>query len=288
MSSKFPIRPAGLLLVMVLGVPGVAEAHVKWFCGPIDGSVPPLPVGQVLTPLFLELFAIFVGLVMLGAMLDAVATRVAGKLVVDPKRAGLASDLIVRAGVAVYALCLWGDLAVVMWADPSSGSLLTPDLYGAGQAVGYVQLATAVVVLIPRLSIFAAAALVGLYLMGVAKFGLFYMIDYLFFYRNCSASCAGKPDSVTSSDQSVSRAHPHRVVEPQLDVDGSGEVSVSAVDDLDTGFTPGYHGGPGVLNGCHDRRLCRVFPGILPACRARDSRPRRRHVAGDRFCRCHA
>ncbi|RZL19040.1 MAG: hypothetical protein EOP64_11080, partial [Sphingomonas sp.] len=104
MSSKFPVRPAGLLLVMVLGMPGVAEAHVKWFCGPIDGSAPPLPVGQVLTPLFLELFALFVGLVMLGAMLDAVATRGAGRLVVDPKRAGLASDLIVRAGVAVYAL----------------------------------------------------------------------------------------------------------------------------------------------------------------------------------------
>ncbi|RYF07022.1 MAG: hypothetical protein EOO77_26230, partial [Oxalobacteraceae bacterium] len=96
MSSKFPIRPAGLLLVGVLGMPGVAEAHVKWFCGPIDGSAPPLPVGQVVTLLFLELFAIFVGLVMLGAMLDAVAMRVAGKLVVGPKRAGVASDVIVR------------------------------------------------------------------------------------------------------------------------------------------------------------------------------------------------
>ncbi|MEG8027630.1 hypothetical protein [Sphingomonas aerolata] len=193
MSSKFPIRPAGLLLVGVLGIPGVAEAHVKWFCGPIDGSAPPLPVGQVVTLLFLELFAIFVGLVMLGAMLDTVATRVAGKLAVDPERAGVASDVIVRAGVAVYALCLWGNLAVVMWADPSSGSLLTPDLYGAGPALGYVQLATAVVVLIPRLSIFAAAALVGLYLMGVAKFGLFYMIDYLFFLGIAAHLALGSP-----------------------------------------------------------------------------------------------
>lgn len=181
MSSKFPIRPAGLLLVVTLSIPKAVEAHVKWFCGPINGSAPPLPFRQAVTPFFLELLILFVGLVMLGAMLDAMITRYAGKLVVDPDRAARASDVIVRGGVALYALCLWGNLAVVMWADPSSGSILTPDLYGAGHAVGYIQLVTAVVVLIPRLSIFAAAALLVLYMLGVAKFGAFYMIDYLFF-----------------------------------------------------------------------------------------------------------
>lgn len=153
MSSKFPIRPAGLLLVVTLSIPKAAEAHVKWFCGPIDGSAPPLPFRQVVTPFFLELLILFVGLVMLGAMLDAMITRYAGRLFMDADRAWRASDVIVRAGVALYTPCLWGNLAVVMWADPSSGSILTPDLYGAGHAVGYIQLVTAVVVLIPRLSI---------------------------------------------------------------------------------------------------------------------------------------
>lgn len=181
MNGRLPTRFTGALLAALVCAPGVAEAHVKWFCGPIDGSAPPQPFAQVVTPFFLELLAVFLGLVMVGAMLDAMIARFARTPIVPIDRAAMLSDPLVRIGVALYGLCLWGNLAVVMWADPSSGSVLTPDLYGTNRMVGYLQLAMAASVLIPRLSIVAAAVLVGLYAVGVAKFGPFYMIDYLFF-----------------------------------------------------------------------------------------------------------
>jgi len=181
MDGRLTTRSASAIIAALLCFPNVAEAHVKWFCGPIDGSAPPQPFVQVVTPFFFELLAAFLGLVMIGAMIDALIARFARTPLVPIDRAAMLSDPLVRLGVALYGLCLWGNLAVVMWADPSSGSVLTPDLYGADRMVGYVQLAMAATVLIPRLSIIAAAALVSLYAMGVAKFGLFYMIDYLFF-----------------------------------------------------------------------------------------------------------
>ncbi len=181
MDGRLPTRFASTTIATLLCFPSVAEAHVKWFCGPIDGSASPQPFVQVVTPFFLELLAVFLSLVIIGAMLDALIARFARTPIVPIDRAAMLSDPLVRLGVALYGLCLWDNLAVVMWADSSSGSVLTPDLYGADRMVGYVQLAMAATVLIPRLSIVAAAALVGLYAMGVAKFGLFYMIDYLFF-----------------------------------------------------------------------------------------------------------
>ncbi|MBD8676884.1 hypothetical protein [Sphingomonas sp. CFBP 13720] len=181
MNGRLPTRSADALLAALLCAPGVAEAHVKWFCGPIDSSASPKPFAQVVTPFFVELLAVFLGLVTVGAMLDALIARFARTPIVPIDRAAMLSDSLVRIGIGLYGLCLCGNLAVVMWADPSSGSVLTPDLYGTNRMVGYVQLAMAATVLIPRLSIVAAALLVGLYAVGIAKFGPFYMIDYLFF-----------------------------------------------------------------------------------------------------------
>ncbi|RYE95438.1 MAG: hypothetical protein EOO77_42860 [Oxalobacteraceae bacterium] len=154
---------------------------MKWFCGPIDGSAPPLPLREVVTPLFLELLVLFVGLVVAGAMLDALIARFTSIGVVKHDRMHAVNDVIVRAGVAIYALCLWNNLAVVLWAEPSSGSFLTPDLYGTSRLVGLLQLTAAITVLIPMMSVIAATILIILYGLGVMKFGLFYMIDYLFF-----------------------------------------------------------------------------------------------------------
>lgn len=181
MSGRFSKRPTGFLFAVFLCVPGVADAHVKWFCGPIDGSAPPLPLRDVVTPLFLELLVLFVALVVIGGMLDALIARFMTAAVVKADKVAVLNDVIVRVGVAVYALCLWDNLAVVLWADPSSGSILTPDLYGTNRLVGLLQLAAVITVLIPRLSLIAAAIMVVLYGLGVMIFGLFYMIDYLFF-----------------------------------------------------------------------------------------------------------
>lgn len=179
-------RRASVLLAMVAGatVPGLAEAHVKWFCGPIDPLIPPAPMREVFSALFWTCLLGFAALVGIGALVDAGLARWSSRGLARPTRSAIAPglvDLVVRVGLAIYAICLWRDIAVVLWADDATGAILTPDLLERNRLVGLVQLAVAGLVLVPRLSLVAGAGLAFLYALGVAKFGPFYMIDYLFF-----------------------------------------------------------------------------------------------------------
>lgn len=180
-------RRAVLLLAMLAccAFPGVAEAHVKWFCGPIDGSVPPVPLRQVISTIFLTGLAAFGTLIGIGAMIDAAITRLLPARRPRGEWIPIAADVVLRVGMAIYAVALWDDIAVVLWADTgpnrATGAVLTPELLHGGTFIGLLQLAIAACILVPRLSIVAAAGLLALYGIGEAKFGLFYMIDYLFF-----------------------------------------------------------------------------------------------------------
>ena len=165
----------------MLVTPAVAQAHVKWFCGPIDTSIPPVPLRQVLTQLYFTSLAAFMVLVGVGAFLDALAERFLPRSVARLDRAEWLVDWVIRIGLSAYALSLWRHLAVVLWADNATGSVLTPEMLNHHAVVGFLQLAIAGLVLVPRLSLAAAAGLLTLYAIGVARFGLFYMIDYLFF-----------------------------------------------------------------------------------------------------------
>lgn len=164
-----------------LTIASAAQAHVKWFCGVIDPSLPPAAPRDVLSPTFLLAVPLFGMLVAAGALLDAVLARTALGSAARFTGRDAIGELILRVGMSAYAVCLWANLAVVMWADSSVGSILTPDLLGRGRVLAGVQLAFAVLVLIPRASIPAGAALGVLYATGVAQYGAFYMIDYLFF-----------------------------------------------------------------------------------------------------------
>ncbi len=174
-------RHTGLVLTACLLLPGVAEAHVKWFCGPIDPSLPPAPLAQVVSSLFLTCLIGFAASVAAGGACDAFLGRLVPASVPASRRTGIIVDVLVRVAVAAYAICLWRDLAVVLWADNATGSVLTPEMVNSARWIGALQLAIAVTVLVSRLSLLSAAGLLALYAIGVARFGLFYMIDYLFF-----------------------------------------------------------------------------------------------------------
>lgn len=173
------IKPLALLPLLVCT--SAAQAHVKWFCGAFDPTVPPAPLSEVLTLTFLFAVPLFTFLVAAGGLLDAALARTALGSAARFTGRDAIGEVILRVGLAIYSVCLWANLAVVMWADDSVGSILTPDLLGRGRVVAGVQLALAVLVLIPRASILAGIGLAFLYLIGVAKYGAFYMIDYLFF-----------------------------------------------------------------------------------------------------------
>ena len=168
-------------LALILMTPAGAQAHVKWFCGPIDTSIPPAPLRQVLTQLYFTGLAAFATLVGIGAFIDALVERFLPRSVARLDRAECLVDWIIRIGLSAYALGLWQHLAVVLWADDATGSVLTPEMLNHHAVVGWLQLAIAGLVLVPRLSLAAAAGLLTLYTIGLARFGLFYMIDYLFF-----------------------------------------------------------------------------------------------------------
>lgn len=172
---------AALALMVSLTLSSTAQAHVKWFCGVFDPTVPPAPPREVLSSTFLLAAPIFAALVTAGGLVDALLARTAFGLAARFRGRDAIGEAILRLGIAVYAFALWANLAVVMWADSSAGSILTPDLLGRGRVLAAVQLALGVLVLIPRASIVAGAALAFLYAVGVARYGAFYMIDYLFF-----------------------------------------------------------------------------------------------------------
>lgn len=166
---------------------------MKWFCGPIDGSLPPAPLWQVLSPLYFTCLIGFATLVALGGGCDAFIARFVPGSATNSPRNDILVDVIVRIAVAVYVVCLWRNLAVVLWADDATGSVLTPEMVNKDRLVGLLQLSIAGMVLVPRLSLLAAAGLLGLYAISVARFGLFYMIDYLFFVGLAIYVALGQP-----------------------------------------------------------------------------------------------
>ena len=183
----------GPTLICVLLLPSVAQAHVKWFCGPIDGSLPPASLWQVLSPLYFTCLVGFGALVTIGGACDALLARFVPVSMRASERSSIIVDVLVRIAVAAYAVCLWRDLAVVLWADDATGSVLTPEMVNRDHWIGLLQLATAATVLVPRLSLLAATGLLALYAIGVARFGLFYMIDYLFFVGLAVYVAIGQP-----------------------------------------------------------------------------------------------
>ncbi len=193
LGSRHLHRSRGLAFIGCILLPGVAQAHVKWFCGPIDDSLPPAPLWQVLSPLYFTCLVGFAALVAVGSGCDALIARfMPGSATVSP-RSDIIVDVLVRVAVAVYAVCLWRDLAVVLWANDATGSVLTPEMVDKDRLVGLLQLSIAGIVLVPRLSLLAAGGLLTLYAIGVARFGLFYMIDYLFFVGLAVYIALGQP-----------------------------------------------------------------------------------------------
>ena len=170
-----------IVAAALLFAPNPAEAHVKWFCGVLDLRAPPLPLWTVLSPLFIARAVVFLVLVSAGSFLDAVITRQWPRLAAHSMRSEGVEDLIIRLGVGAYALSLWSALAVVPWAKVGDGAILTPDLFDRDLLVSIIQLAVVAMLTSRRTCPLAGLGLVALYGIGVARYGFFHMVDYVFF-----------------------------------------------------------------------------------------------------------
>jgi hypothetical protein len=170
-----------ITMAVFFASPSLAEAHVKWFCGVIDLRAPPVPLADVLSQAFFERVVPFLLLVSAGSFLDAVISGQWPSVAAYSRRLDFVEDLIIRVGVGGYALSLWSAMAVVPWAKPGDGAILTPDLFDRDLLVRLIQLAVVAMLVFRRTSPLAGVGLVVLYCIGLARYGLFHMVDYVFF-----------------------------------------------------------------------------------------------------------
>lgn len=155
--------------------PDNAYGHVKWFAD-YNLVCPPRSSAEILTGEYFLGFCLFVGIVMFAtAFTDrrlvyarSWPSRVADALtdIVQPH-----VPLVLRLGVCIFFVV----------AASYGGFILTPELATHNSQVFVVQVAIAVLVLLPRTAFLAGCGIVGLYAYAIAEFGVYHLLDYPIF-----------------------------------------------------------------------------------------------------------
>ena len=157
-----------------------AAAHVKWFCTIVDVRETPKALAAVASPVFLAAFSLFVVLVFLGFLVDGVAGRRWPLLAACGTRFDAVEERLVRIVIGGFFLLLWDKGAVVPW-EHGTRALLTPELDVVRPWIGTVQVVVALAVTTRFTCVLAALGILVLYADGIWQFGLFHMVDYVFF-----------------------------------------------------------------------------------------------------------
>jgi hypothetical protein len=174
-------RRGGLIALglTIAAIPLLSFAHVKWFCSSANPAAPPLPFAQVLTPVYLACLAGFSLALFLGTFADHVIVQRWPRLVTSGSTVDAAGEKLMRVAVGAFFLCLWDKGAVVPWAQGEA--ILTPELVSGAAWISVLQFAIAVAVLWRRSCVLAAVGISVIYGAGIVDYGLFHMVDYLFF-----------------------------------------------------------------------------------------------------------
>ncbi len=165
------MRPSRLAFVaLLLLVPATAWAHVKWFSRFSFGDRP-LTAAEVVTPTVLAL-GLFTMLVM--GVLVVLDRRLADvpwyrRLTTWMEGYRDRSTLVLRVATGAVLLLNW-----------QADAMLVPELPAGAAWVGWFQFAVVLLLLFQRTVPLAGAGLALLYGLGIARFGWFHMLDYLF------------------------------------------------------------------------------------------------------------
>ena len=116
-----------------------------------------------------------------GALVDRIVSRRWPVLLWQNRNLELVELFCIRLGVGAYAFCLWNKDAVAPWGASGSGTILTPELFEHDHWLRLIQLAVGLMLLLRRTCPVAAFGLGTLYAIGIARYGLFHMMDYIFF-----------------------------------------------------------------------------------------------------------
>lgn len=158
-------------VALLLMVPTIANAHVKWF-SEFSFADRPLPLADVATPLFwgmalLSFVAIGVA-VMIDRSLEGATWYQRVNQWLDERKDK--AFLVMRIATGATLLMSW-----------QADALLVPELNIVGAWVGWLQFAVALLLLFRETTPAAGVGLVVLYVIGVTQYGIFYMLDYVLF-----------------------------------------------------------------------------------------------------------
>lgn len=179
---RFRVHPAWWVLLALVGPPGVAHAHVKWF-SKFSYTDPPRELAAVLTPLFFGL--VLLSMVGIGTLV-LVDRWMQGQAWWQRVQAWLAahrdqSTLVMRIAMGATFLLSW-----------QADAILVPELRIDTAWVGWYQFALAVLLVFPRTTPGAGIGLALLFGYAVWRFGPFPMLDYVH-YLGIAAYLAFSP-----------------------------------------------------------------------------------------------
>lgn len=157
-------------LIATIAVPVPAFSHVKWFCA-YDVTKSPSVLATVLTPNFFACLGAFILAIFLGFLADDWIVRRWPGLTSTGASWKEAEDKLIRLAMGAFFLCMWN----------TGGKILTPELYSNVAWISFVQFAIAVFLIWRRTCIISALGIGALYGLGIAEYGVFHMLDYVYF-----------------------------------------------------------------------------------------------------------
>lgn len=146
-----------------------ALAHVKWFSD-FTFADPPRTLVQVVTPTFIALVLLSAGVIACLVPLEIWLERQAWYRGINRWLESRAdqSRLVMRIGTGVVLLLAW-----------QADIVLVPDLPIPAPWIGWVEFGLAALLLFEATTAIAGIGVLGLYALGVAEAGLYYMLDYV-------------------------------------------------------------------------------------------------------------
>jgi len=166
------------LLLLLSCLASTVEAHVKWFF-PYDVTVAPMPIGEVLDGVFVQLFLVTVAGVYVFFLMDRYMLRKGVLSALDQKlkRFDNVATYIMRgsAGIFFVTLFLWWALGM------GQSFFLTPELKTSAPYVPWLHLLMGLCVVSARTTPVTGIGIFILWFAAASSFGIFHMLDYPIF-----------------------------------------------------------------------------------------------------------
>jgi len=147
-----------------------ASAHVKWFCS-YDVTKSPKPFAGVASSYFFPVLGAFLALLFLAFLVDGWAAKRWPRFESTGSALNAAQEKLVRVGTGAFFLCTW----------TIGLNILTPELHTQTAWIFGVQFVVALGTAWRRTCIASALGICVLYVYGVTQYGLFHMLDYVYF-----------------------------------------------------------------------------------------------------------